>query len=604
MTSSLNTHYLTDQDLAALAMCEYSADIVGRLRAAQCSKHALFLEALGRAVHASRPQADVEQYVAARDLLVRVQTQSPQAAGDVLALPHTGFWAAYCLSRLRSNQANLRSAAPELSSLDLGYLATLAAVAALRAGHSFDLEVPFRDGMIALPGLGTARVGSPGSTGWARLRSDSRRTVAVSGTTVADLPADLGGLAQTGANWAPVPRLRVEACGLSLVVTLDATDPFLTLLQSSAVPQSMPSWAWQQKLADAWLVLARVDRRTALALSGALTTLVPLREPAAGGPASASSGWAWGAIALSLPRDPLSLAETLVHELQHLVLSAVEDLVPLVQRDEGQLYYAPWRDDPRPLTGLLQGAYAYLGVAGMWRRLQQTGHEQSGLRTEVEFARWRRSTEDVAASLAGAAGLSKAGRKFVAWMQSCVARWQSDPVSSRADAVASELAAEHRLRWRLAYLHPDSATVDALARAWLAGLPSAFAGLQPRLTLSPTARPLPPDLAHLLELEYRPSSRLTARLPEQDAVDSAAAALVRGDDASALHGFLRQVAAGWAPQAWAGLMLTRRRMAGRVREWPVREEPETAAAVYERARTLIGHAGDARALLSWLGQDW
>ena len=31
------------------------------------------------------------------------------------------------------------------------------------------------------------------------------------------------------------------------------------------------------------------------------------------------------------------------------------------------LLYAPWRDDPRPLGGLTQGAYAFFGIAAFWR---------------------------------------------------------------------------------------------------------------------------------------------------------------------------------------------------------------------------------------------
>jgi hypothetical protein len=39
--------------------------------------------------------------------------------------------------------------------------------------------------------------------------------------------------------------------------------------------------------------------------------------------------------------------------------------------DDGHRYYVPWRDDPRPISGLLQGAYAYLGVTGFWRTRRQ-----------------------------------------------------------------------------------------------------------------------------------------------------------------------------------------------------------------------------------------
>jgi hypothetical protein len=34
--------------------------------------------------------------------------------------------------------------------------------------------------------------------------------------------------------------------------------------------------------------------------------------------------------------------------------------------------YAPWRSGPRPLNGLLQGAYAFLGVSGFWRQQRRS----------------------------------------------------------------------------------------------------------------------------------------------------------------------------------------------------------------------------------------
>ena len=52
---------------------------------------------------------------------------------------------------------------------------------------------------------------------------------------------------------------------------------------------------------------------------------------------------------------------TLVHEFQHSKLSAMLDLVPLTDPDDHGRYFAPWRVDPRPLAGLLQGVYAFVG---------------------------------------------------------------------------------------------------------------------------------------------------------------------------------------------------------------------------------------------------
>jgi len=47
-------------------------------------------------------------------------------------------------------------------------------------------------------------------------------------------------------------------------------------------------------------------------------------------------------------------------------LNAVVELVDLPGGKE--LFYAPWRDDPRPLLGLLHGIYAFTAVhrIGWW----------------------------------------------------------------------------------------------------------------------------------------------------------------------------------------------------------------------------------------------
>ena len=54
---------------------------------------------------------------------------------------------------------------------------------------------------------------------------------------------------------------------------------------------------------------------------------------------------------------------TLTHELQHTKLNAVMYLFELLEPVAGERFYAPWRDDPRPLGGFLQGIYAFFGIA-------------------------------------------------------------------------------------------------------------------------------------------------------------------------------------------------------------------------------------------------
>ncbi|MDV6287982.1 HEXXH motif-containing putative peptide modification protein [Streptomyces sp. UP1A-1] len=114
-----------------------------------------------------------------------------------------------------------------------------------------------------------------------------------------------------------------------------------------------------------------------------IRAVVPYGRTAAVPPAaptvavSASSGDSFGAMLISRPGSALALAETLVHEFQHSKLAALLHLFPLLDDDREERYYAPWRADPRHLTGLLHGAYAFTGVAGFWRdRLAEPEHAE------------------------------------------------------------------------------------------------------------------------------------------------------------------------------------------------------------------------------------
>ena len=53
---------------------------------------------------------------------------------------------------------------------------------------------------------------------------------------------------------------------------------------------------------------------------------------------------------MALPADGETLALLLIHEFQHVKLGAVLDLLDLCDPADRRLFYAPWRDDPRPLA--------------------------------------------------------------------------------------------------------------------------------------------------------------------------------------------------------------------------------------------------------------
>ncbi|MGW2252315.1 aKG-HExxH-type peptide beta-hydroxylase [Kitasatospora sp. NPDC001660] len=168
---------------------------------------------------------------------------------------------------------------------------------------------------------------------------------------------------------------------------------------------------WETQLAQAWQVLVRRHRRHAEAVAACVTTIVPLR-PAPGGEAvSAAARRAYGAVAASLPCEPVLLALALVHEFLHVQLGALLDLVPLHRPNGAAVYHAPWRPDLRPVGALLQGTYAHLGVADFWRAEAAAGGAERE-RAEREFERWSARTALAGTTLVGSGELTALGREF------------------------------------------------------------------------------------------------------------------------------------------------------------------------------------------------
>ncbi|MEH0844834.1 HEXXH motif domain-containing protein, partial [Micromonospora sp. CPCC 205711] len=318
-----------------------------------------------------------------------------------------------------------------------------------RASAPADLDVPLdpaTSGRLDLPGLGAVRV--PAGAARARVRcAGGRAEVYCAGERIEigpDGPAD--------PRWRPTPRLRVAHDGVPLTLLLDAGTWRHVPLTVAAGVHPVADGAgdprrWQERLGEGWRLLVDGHRAVAEEVGAALRTLVPLPRPDAG-IRSGTFHHGFGAVAMSLPRDARSAAVTLAHEVQHLKLAALTDLFPLVEPGSGELFYAPWRPDPRPLDGLLHGAYAHLGVAGFWRRQQRSEADPAARRhAEVEFARWTRAAGDTARLLAAQPRLTPVGRRVVAGMTAVLDGWRREPLHPDAAAAAERLLATHRARW-------------------------------------------------------------------------------------------------------------------------------------------------------------
>jgi len=202
--------------------------------------------------------------------------------------------------------------------------------------------------------------------------------------------------------------------------------------------------AWRDRFDGAWRLILRDHAAYAPGLAAGLTTITPLVARPDGHEVSAAARHAFGAVGAALPDRADRLALLLVHEFQHVKLGAVLDLYDLYDESDSRLYYAAWRDDPRPLEGLLQGTYAHVAVTDFWRVRRQLDTGPDAEAAEIQFARWRIQTAEAVDTLAASGSLTPTGREFVEGMRATLGPWLDESVSSSAEAAAGLRARQHR----------------------------------------------------------------------------------------------------------------------------------------------------------------
>jgi HEXXH motif-containing protein len=199
-----------------------------------------------------------------------------------------------------------------------------------------------------------------------------------------------------------------------------------------------------------------MDPASAAEIAALIKVIVPYSAPDSG-LVSTSSPQTFGTVAMSRQPNPYTCAETLLHEAHHIKLSALLDLVSLCKPDDGQRYYAPWRVDPRPAGGLLQGAYAFLGVSSFWRGQQVSAPDPAvRQRAAADFARWRDGAALVCDTLLSSGQLTPEGLEFAREMARILAAWKGEPVPAEALAVARAKASRHATQWHADHgaMHP------------------------------------------------------------------------------------------------------------------------------------------------------
>lgn len=432
------------------------------LRRAEHSRRLLLLRALIDQL-VKRPELAVPlpPPEAVWELLERAEFASPAAVAVVLDYPYTGSWLSYTMRLVRSGIAGV---APLW--VHAGYLHSLSAAAAIRAGIDFETELPVWHGGAILPTIGLVRLPTAETHSVAAVRGTAGTVRISTGTTRIVLPDQLS----TGSvQWWPIRRLAATAARHELSVYFDDVDPYRGSYEPvvhQRVGESEMA-AWQRLLPMAWTSLVECLPDYAEAMATGLEVLGPL-PVMAHRPSSESNGDAFGSAMIGLPEQPHDLAAALVHEFQHIRLSGLTHIASLCQDDRTTRFYVPWRDDPRPIAGVLQGSYAFLGVCAYWRELARQNDDD---RAQFEFSYHRLNVWRAISGVLRDNALTETGQRFVSVMAATVRAWQDEPVSAAVAETARLAAMDHYLGWRLRHLRPDPGLVTTLSRAWLTGVP-------------------------------------------------------------------------------------------------------------------------------------
>ncbi|GIF05470.1 aKG-HExxH-type peptide beta-hydroxylase [Actinoplanes siamensis] len=426
----MTPHRIPDHLLRSLAAGHGGPEAIAALAAVQLSRNRLLARVVVELAHrAGHPETPAARW--AYRLLAEIEQAAPEVVADLLRYPTVSVW-------LRTTTAALWRPGP-VPAVRPGRLAAIAAAAAVLAR----VAVRFPPGTVGggrtlvLPSLGQAVL--PGDQEPMEVRPENRSVTLIRGPR--RLPVDPD---RESPGWTPLPRLspggatiRLDGAGWRLV---PGGGP-----DRRIVPAVEPA-AWLRRLADGYRLLGEHHRPVAAETAAAVRAVVPLRTP----DSSLVSGTfrdGFGAVALSLPDDARLTALTFAHEVQHNKLVGVMDALPLTVPGETALFYAPWRDDPRPLGALLHGTYAHLGVAAFWQRqrLVEKTEEEAGA-AQVAFARWRTAAWEATEVVLGTGRLTAVGHLMLAGMRETLRELLAEPVPPAAQRRADQLAARHRRR--------------------------------------------------------------------------------------------------------------------------------------------------------------
>ena len=130
---------------------------------------------------------------------------------------------------------------------------------------------------------------------------------------------------------------------------------------------------WLSTLEEAWFWIDSCSSLLASEIVMGVQSLVPVHSHAIDVHRSQTFREIPGLLVLSWMSDTSVIVEALVHEYHHHKLNALLNLDPIIVEGSPEaIYYSPWRDDPRPLSGILQGIYVFQAVLEFGHKILKT----------------------------------------------------------------------------------------------------------------------------------------------------------------------------------------------------------------------------------------
>ncbi len=439
-----------------------STALLDALAKSQIRKRLLQLAYVARRVRRDTPELYVHSGLRdAYELLIR---SSPDDVDAVAAYPSFGRWCAVA-ERFIDKESHVTLPAGQVAS----HLALLGSFAIVAAARSRDAELDLQfgaDGRICLPTLRLVVDGGlefAGKSARCALGPDGIPKFLAEGRALA-----LDGTGQSSSGCDLRLRTLPDAAGH---LEVNDADPLLRVGYAGEDFEQIAGEAarrWRATLESAFTALRRILPAGAGEVERSVRVLVPLVTRTSGVHRSAASADASGMVQMSWSASGHQIAEALLHEYYHTKLNALLDLAPVFVGDDGaEDYYSPWRDDPRPLRGVLHGVFSFYIVTFFWHhayaaRPDADVNVHHALR---EAVRRRRQVRIAIEQLKSHATLTQAGSVLLDEIQKRVDECDLDTDADPAmDREIDRQLSEHQANWHARRQAREGRSAEQMAR--------------------------------------------------------------------------------------------------------------------------------------------